>query len=181
MNNPVLFYKLRNSRLNFFLRYLLVMKKLPPIEKIYEAYTAIADNRVKISESLTLETGQATVISSDRTKEYTIEWLDGTYSSNDNSTFWQNYAGYPVIAVLMLQGYLPYNTETAEYFKGVNWKLINTRHKNDYAAALDEVITQKGLSPDELEKIILAVQNVYSHLQNLDIKVGRLRRKSSRQ
>ena len=157
------------------------MEKLPPIEKIYEAYTAVADNRVKIAESSTLEQGEATVSSSDNAKEYTIEWNASTYSSNDNSTFWQLYAGYPVIAVFMLQGLLPYNKEAAEYFKGVNWKRLNTRYKNDYAAALKEVIRQKGLDSseraEELSKITLSVQNVYNRLQMLDIKVARLRKK----
>lgn len=157
------------------------MEKLPPIEKIYEAYTAVADNRVKIAESSTLEQGEATVSSSDNAKEYTIEWNASTYSSNDNSTFWQLYAGYPVIAVLMLQGLLPYNKEAAEYFRGVNWKCLNTRYKNDYAAALKEVIRQKGLDSseraEELSEITLSVQNVYNRLQMLDIKVARLRKK----
>lgn len=81
----------------------------------------------------------------------------------------------------MLQGLLPYNKEAAEYFKGVNWKCLNTRYKNDYAAALNEVIRQKGLDSseraEELSKITLSVQNVYNRLQMLDIKVARLRKK----
>ncbi len=62
-----------------------MMKKFPPIEKILEAYTAIADGHVK------LENDQALVT-----------------SSNDNASYWQGYLGYPGIAVLMLQGKLPY-------------------------------------------------------------------------
>lgn len=154
------------------------MKKLPPIEKIYEAFSAVADDRVKIAESSTLVEGEATVSSSDNSRTYTIRWIDGTYSSNDNSTFWQQYPGYPVLAVLMKQGLLPYSDEIGDYFKNVNWKQINTRYKNNYSLALDEVLKLKGLdSPemtDERKKITVEAQNVYDRLQMLDLHVARL-------
>ena len=60
-----------------------LMSKLPPIEKIPEAYSAIADGRV------TIQGDQAIVYSSDRTKSYTVNWSDGVYSSNDNALYWQ--------------------------------------------------------------------------------------------
>ena len=63
------------------------MKKLPPIEKIYEAYSAVADNRVMMptpEEGLLLgETGEAIVRSSDGSRSYTVTWHDDTYTSND--------------------------------------------------------------------------------------------------
>lgn len=43
-----------------------MMKKFPPIEKILEAYTAIADGHVK------LENDQALVTSSNEAKTYTV-------------------------------------------------------------------------------------------------------------
>ena len=49
------------------------MEKLPPIEKIYEAYSALADNRIKISEDF------ADVLSSDSAKSYKVMWKDNTY------------------------------------------------------------------------------------------------------
>ncbi len=79
------------------------MEKNPPIEKIYEAYSAIADGRV------TLCVGEAAVRSSNGQKEYLVTWDDRVYTSNDSATYWQGYAGYPVIAVLLLQGELPLN------------------------------------------------------------------------
>ena len=77
------------------------MKKLPPIQKILEAYTAIVDNNVNLTEN------EAKVKSSNGAKTYTVSWENDVYHSNDNATYWQGYAGYPVIAVLMLQGKLP--------------------------------------------------------------------------
>ena len=98
--------------------------KLPPIEKIHEAYSAIADKRVVLKEN------EAEVSSSDLTKTYMVKWKDEVYSSNDNASYWQGYIGYPIIAVLMLQGKLPLNQEIAMYFQGINWKKINTEYKN---------------------------------------------------
>ena len=45
---------------------------------------------------------------------------DNTYTLNDNASYWQGYLGYPGIAVLMLQGKLPYDKELAQQFAGVD-------------------------------------------------------------
>lgn len=56
--------------------------KMPPREKIVEAYTAIEDNRIELFEDY------AIVKSSDLKKEYLIKWNNNLYYSNDNSTYW---------------------------------------------------------------------------------------------
>lgn len=99
------------------------MEKLPPIEKIYEAYSALADNRIKISEDF------ADVLSSDSAKSYKVMWKDNTYSSTDNATYWQGYAGYPVIGVLILQSKLTVDSTIFEHFSGINWNSLNKKHK----------------------------------------------------
>ena len=76
------------------------MEKIPPIAKIYEAYSCIADGRIELKDE------DAKVTSSDNKKTYLVKWKDNVYSSNDNASFWQGYPGYPVIAVLMLQNKL---------------------------------------------------------------------------
>ena len=84
------------------------MEKLPPVEKVYEAWTALADDRYDLSPEALI------VRSSDGSKEYRVTWDDeGRYRSNDNATFWQGYAGYPVIMAFMLQGRVPFNGEVA--------------------------------------------------------------------
>ncbi len=112
-----------------------MMKKFPPIEKILEAYTAIAEGHVK------LENDQALVTSSNEAKTYTVTFHDNTYTSNDNASYWQGYLGYPGIAVLMLQGKLPYDKELAQQFAGVDWNKINQEYKRNYAQAADAVMT----------------------------------------
>lgn len=90
------------------------MIKLPPIEKIPEAYTAIEDDRIELYDD------HAIVKYSNNEKEYLIKWIDNLYYSNDNSTYWQGYTGYPVIAVLMLKKVLPLNREISKYLSLMN-------------------------------------------------------------
>jgi alanyl-tRNA synthetase len=60
-------------------------RKATPIAKIYEALSAIADKRVTFPAD---QPGEALVVSSDHSKQYTVRFGDGFYSSNDNATYW---------------------------------------------------------------------------------------------
>lgn len=137
--------------------------KLPPIEKIPEAYGAIADGRVTMKDSA------ADVVSSDGTKTYHVRWNGNLYSSDDNGSKWQGYTGYPVVAVLLLQGKLPLNQEVMTLFKNIPWKEINKKHKNKYAEALAEIfedIRANGGDPDRVRR---EMQTVYSALEALKL------------
>lgn len=140
------------------------MVKLPPIEKIFEAWTAISDNRVK------LEDNEAKVSSSDGEKTYSVKFRDNLYSSNDNATFWQGYAGYPVIAVLMLQNRLPLNRDIIQKWSDINWKAINTRYRNKYSEAVKQVATERGI---DLESSLNEAEKVLEELKNLPIEIKR--------
>ncbi len=143
------------------------MNKLPPIEKIYEAYSAIADNRI------VLNADYAVVLSSDRSKEYTVAWDGNTYTSDDNATYWQGYAGYPVIAVLMRQEKLPLDMRIASHFAGVNWTELNAKYKRDYMKAAAVVLGGLENSSDEREQILIEANCVYEAIKLLDIKIKR--------
>ncbi|MCI9540371.1 MAG: hypothetical protein HFG39_04815 [Lachnospiraceae bacterium] len=141
--------------------------KLPPIEKIHEAYSAIADKRVVLKEN------EAEVSSSDLTKTYMVKWKDEVYSSNDNASYWQGYVGYPIIAVLMLQGKLPLNQEIAMYFQGINWKKINTEYKNKFSEAVSQImggLKEKGIDCNKIEE---EIQKVYQEIGRLTIQTKR--------
>ena len=144
------------------------MEKLPPIEKIYEAMSAVADGRVALHP----DERKATVASSNGAKAYTVAWSeDGSaYSSNDNATYWQGYAGYPVIAVLMEQGALPLDRAVADGFAHVNWTELNERFRRDYAAAVRAVVDERGLDAVRAEA---ASRAAYDALARLDVSVGR--------
>lgn len=137
------------------------MTKMPPIEKIPEAYTAIEDNRVNLFEDYAL------VKSSNNEKEYTIKWNENTYYSNDNSTYWQGYTGYPVIAVLMLQSKLTLNRYISKFFKNVNWNKLNKDNKRDYHASLLQVL--EGISDEDINMINQEIDKVFEEIKALDI------------
>lgn len=143
------------------------MDKLPPLEKIYEAYSAIADGRVE------LRGDDALVDSSGSEKQYTVTWDGDVYSSSDSATYWQGYAGYPVLAVLMLQGYLPLDRKTAEYFRGINWTEVNARHKADYTKAAGEVLERLRGTGAPVEKIQAEAREVFKELKDLEIEIRR--------
>ncbi len=140
------------------------MKKMPPIQKILEAYTAIVDKHVE------LKNNEALVTSSNDAKTYTVSWDDDIYHSNDNATYWQGYAGYPIIAVLMLQGKIPFDQKLADNFASVNWNEVNAKFKRNYAKAASEVIKEKGL--DEKE-VMGELEKVYGALKDLPITIKR--------
>lgn len=140
------------------------MEKLPPIAKIYEAYTCIADNRIEMQDE------QAIVLSSDGKKKYKIKWKNNDYASNDNATFWQGYPGYPVLAVLMLQNKLRYNKEIATLFKNINWHSLNEKYKRNYDNAVEEVLNTLDYSPVLIRK---EVEKTYEEIKNLDVHLKR--------
>lgn len=153
------------------------MEKLPPLEKVHEAWSALADGRVSVCP----DERRAAVASSDGRKEYTVTWdADGrVYSSNDNATYWQGYAGYPVLAVLMEQGRLPLDRAAAEAFAGVNWTALNEHFKRDYAAAVAHVVAERGLDAAQLDVSAHAVMDALASL-DLAVKRGSVRPSKSK-
>lgn len=141
--------------------------KLPPIEKIHEAYSAIADSRV------VLEDGKAEVSSSDFTKKYLVTWKENVYTSNDNASYWQGYLGYPILAVLMLQGKLSFDQEIAGCFQGINWKKLNTEYKNQFSEAVKKILTQFEADGLDCQKINAEINKVYHEIEGLEISTKR--------
>ena len=45
-----------------------------------------------------------------------------------------------MIAVLMLQDKLPLDKAIAAHFKDINWKALNTKHKNKYDKTVAEIL-----------------------------------------
>ena len=140
------------------------MKKFPPIEKVFEAWTALADHRIEMHE------GYADVSSSDGEKAYVVKYSGDKYASDDNATYWQGYPGYPVIAVLMLQGKLPYDEQEALLWENINWTQLNKKFKNNYAKAVEEVALERGI---DLKKSLSAAEQVMETLKQLPLEIKR--------
>ena len=145
------------------------LEKQPPLAKVYEAYSAVADERIIIKDN------EAYVTSSDYSKTYTIRFHDSTYSSNDSATIWQHYPGYPILAVWMKQGILPYAGELLPWFKGINWKALNKKYHNRYDDAIESFlkdIEQQGKNISQLQDILHKTLQVACSL-DMNIKGNR--------
>lgn len=130
------------------------MKEIP-ISKIYEALSAIADNRVEKTNENTF-----IVLSSDRSKGYTIIKNGDTYSSNDNATVWQHYAGYPIVSVLLYEGRVTCPLTLLEPFVGIDWHSLNKKNKNDYDASIKEAFASLDKTTQEtLQKACLFIKS----------------------
>ena len=138
--------------------------KMPPIEKIYEAYSVIADKRYELGGR------SALVFSSDYSKTYTVTWIDQLYTSNDAATYWQGYPGYPILVVLLLQGKLPLTEEVMKKFEGIDWDQINKKHKRNYANAVKEVMMIKNLNDKIAQR---EVHKIYRELELLSLSIRR--------
>ena len=141
------------------------MFKMPPREKIHEALSAVADNRIIINGNT------ADVSSSDNSKRYLVEWNNNVYSSNDNATYWQGYVGYPIIGVLLLKEKINFDKSIIDNFKDINWKDINKSFKNDYSKSVEliyEGLRKNGINVDYIER---EISNIYMALSQLDLVI----------
>jgi hypothetical protein len=141
--------------------------KMPPKEKILEAYSAIADRRIDMHEN------SAEVHSSDASKTYLVEWEGDTFASSDPATYWQSYPGYPVLAVLLKQGRLPLDEELIQPMAGIPWKKLNDAHKRDYAAAAQEAMKEI----ENREEILRLAEEGNQALEALDLTLKRKMKK----
>src|SRR5512133_3843430 len=116
--------------------------KLPPKEKIYEAFSVLADNRYDITGE-----GTAKVTSSAGDKQYSLKWsfpddISVVIASNDNASKWQGYTGYPIIAILMILGKLNFDASILPHFKLIAWNELNKKFKSDYALVVDLILNR---------------------------------------
>lgn len=134
----------------------------PPIIKIYEALGAVADERVE------LDGNSAKVFSSSGNKFYTVTYDPSSRSImvNDNASFYKGYLGYPAIAYLMLVGELHYSPNVATELKGIAWKDINQKFKNDFDKTREFILSHK--SSEAKESIEAEVSKIDGRLKAKD-------------
>lgn len=136
--------------------------KPPPINKVYEALGAIADGRLE------LEGNNAICRSSSGNKVYAVSFdpASNAVSANDNGSYWQNYLGYPSIALLLAMGVLDYRPEMAELIRGIKWKDVNRSFRNDHARALESVLQE--LDPLDREALAAYVAKLQDDIAALN-------------
>ena len=140
--------------------------KPPHISKVYEALTSIADERFKM-----IGQNKAHCYSSSGNKYYEIEFDPTEFAmmSNDNTAWFTDSVSYPMIAFLMLKGEIKYNQTVAMQLKGIEWKDINQKFKNDYNKAVEFVLEGLKEQGINIESIKAEVQNIYKILIGLKI------------
>lgn len=152
--------------------------KLPPPAKVYEAFSALADGRVRIEEP-----GRATVRSSAGDKTYAVEWTGDfeAVSSNDNASYWQGYLGYPIVAVLIAVGKVEADETATKALAGIGWHALNDRFKRDYEAAVARVLAGLAERGDDPARVAREVERVMVQLSALKLeRAGRGRRPPAR-
>ncbi len=134
--------------------------KLPPRIKVLEALGAIADGRVK-------KVGDHyEVVSSEGDRVYVVTVEGNKASSTDNGTTYRNYVGYPIIAVLMLEGRLPFNERVSKALKGIDWRKLNEQYKS-YAKVeelVKKIAEERGVKREELDSTVEVVLNELSRI-----------------
>jgi len=139
--------------------------KHPSVTKIYEALGSVADGRVE------LEGDTAKVYSSSRNKFYNISYnpIEKAIMANDNSSYWKGHLGYPAIAYLLKVGVLSYNQELANLLKGVAWKDINQKFKNDFDKSVEFILS--SLEPEQVVKLRTYVDNLNKDIIKLNLNL----------
>jgi len=145
---------------------LVVIWKKPHISKIYEALTAIADNRIQISGN-----NKARCYSSSKNKYYEIEFDPKTNSimSNDNTAFYKNTISYPMIAYLMMINRIAYDKKVLVNLKDIHWKDINQKVKNNYDLAIQTVLNDLKIKGVDVNSIETIVENIYTEVNKLKL------------
>ena len=110
------------------------------------------------------------MVSSGGDKTYDVTWTDdGTsITSNDNASYWQGYAGYPIVAVLLTLGTLRVDPEVVPPLAGVDWHALNERFKRDYDAAVAYVLgelEQRGIDTAHIAREVDAVMEQLAALE----------------
>ena len=136
----------------------------PSKTKMYEALGAVADGRIEISGN------NGKCYSSSGNKYYDITFDPESYKimSNDNTSYWTEELGYPAVAFLLKKGVLEYRAELANLLKGIPWKEVNQKFKNDFDAALEYILAdmEKG-GKEELDKY---TQLLVEEVKKLNLK-----------
>lgn len=139
--------------------------KIPPKAKIYEALSAVSDDRVKKKGDTIAE-----VVSSSGNKTYIVEWSEDSITANDNASYWQGYMGYPILAILMTLGKIHFNRDVATLLSGIPWKTINTKYRNNYEKAIAAALDFIRASSQQRKLIKAEIDNIMNQIMELQFR-----------
>ena len=134
-----------------------------PITKFYEALGCVSDGRVKkLSEDSFL------VTASTWNKRYKVTYHhnEQAITSNDNSSYYVGYLGYPGIATLLFLDVITYDSRFGELLRGVNWKALNQSNNNNFDKTVSDLLSQMTASEAlELQDYIKGLKVNFDNLQ----------------
>ncbi len=139
--------------------------KQPPVIKIYEALGAVADERIEISGN----TGKVYSSSGNKFYEVSYDKEADAIMANDNGSYWQGYLGYPSIAFLFKIGVLEYRKEFGELLKGIAWKDINQKFKNNFDKTLEFILST--IPEDKKVALNKYIEGISEKIENLDLNL----------
>ncbi len=139
--------------------------KHPPIIKVYEALGTMADGRIEMHGD------SAKVYSSSGNKFYDVQYdpAENAIMSNDNASYWQGTLGYPAIAMLFALGVLEYKPEFAKLLKGIAWKDLNTKFKNNFDKTLAYI--EETLSEEDRDSLRAYVAQIDNDIKKLKLNM----------
>ncbi|MEM0120546.1 MAG: hypothetical protein QW514_02450 [Thermoprotei archaeon] len=131
-----------------------MLLRMPPRIKVLEAVASVAEGRVNRQGDV-----YRVVSSSGEVRVYTVKVTDSRAESDDNGTRYRGYVGYPIIAVLMVEGRLPYDQRIGESLKGIPWKKLNDQYKNYDAVEgiAKQKAAERGITSVEIDKYVASV------------------------
>ncbi len=138
---------------------------MPPKIKIYEALGCLGDKRIKINGN------EGKVYSSSLKKFYIVKYDPeaNAIMANDNASYWQGYLGYPSIAFLMAVGKIKFKKEFTKALKGIKWKDINVKFKNDYLKTekyIKDILKEKDINIESFNK---EIDKIFAQIKSLKL------------
>jgi hypothetical protein len=153
-------------RNNFLKQMAMIWSKPRDEHIIYEALSAIADGRLEL-----IEENKAKCTSSSKDKFYVVEYDPETNAimSNDNMAFWVKEISYPMLAMLLAKEVIKYEKKVLEPLKGIEWKALNKKNKNNYMKSVEEVLEKLSKENYDRSFIENEAKQIYKKLLDLEL------------
>ncbi len=123
--------------------------KVPPKIEVLQALGAVADDKVRF-----VSAENAEVESFDGKEKFEVFWKPekNAISSNDSSSTYAGYLGYPALAFLMVLGVLPYDIYLGRKLSGIPWKKLKDAYKDHQLIIKEATNGWSALDKQRLEK-----------------------------
>ena len=141
--------------------------KKPHISRIYEALTAIADNRIEINGNR----AKCYEFGNDRVYDIQYDPVNGSIMSNDNSSYRKGELWYPSLALLLFLDVLDYQFDYGEALAGIEWKSLNTINNNNFDLTQQQVETQLQWQWINISSLHLYCDSLQHTLESLNLQM----------